>query len=114
MFDLEKKIAVITGAGSGIGKATAELFASRNAKVFLLDLNEQALNEVRQAVTSNGGEAYPMPCNVAEQAEVLRTFQEIIQQESRIDILVNCAGIAHIGKLESTPEKDFDRIYHVN
>ena len=114
MFDLKKKIAVITGAGSGIGKAIAELFASRNAKVFLLDLNEQALNEVNQAVTSNGGEAYPMPCNVAEQAEVLRTFQEIIQQESRIDILVNCAGIAHIGKLESTPEKDFDRIYHVN
>jgi Dehydrogenases with different specificities (related to short-chain alcohol dehydrogenases) len=114
MFDLEKKIAVITGAGSGIGKATAELFASRNAKVFLLDLNEQALNEVRQAVTSNGGEAYPILCNVVDQAEVLRTFKEIVQQASRIDILVNCAGIAHIGKLESTPEKDFDRIYHVN
>lgn len=114
MFDLKKKIAVITGAGSGIGKAIAELFATQNAKVFLLDLNEQALNEVKQAVSSNGGEAYAMPCNVAEQTEVHRTFQEIIKQKSRIDILVNCAGIAHIGKLESTPEKDFDRIFRVN
>ena len=114
MFTLEKKITVITGAGSGIGKAIAELFASRNAKVFLLDLNEQALEETRQHIIANNGRATAIRCNVADQAEVTRIFNDIIAAENRIDILVNSAGIAHIGKLDTTGEKDFDRIFNVN
>src|SRR5688500_9551459 len=114
MFTLEKKITVITGAGSGIGKAIAELFATRNAKVFLLDLNEQALEETRQHIIANNGRATDIRCNVADQGEVTKIFNDIIVAENRIDILVNSAGIAHIGKLDTTVEKDFDRIFNVN
>lgn len=114
MFSLEKKITVITGAGSGIGKAIAELFAARKAKVFLLDLNDQALEETRKNILSNGGQATAMRCNVADQQEVSRVFASIVAEENRIDILVNSAGVAHIGRLDTTSEKDFDRIFHVN
>ena len=114
MFTLENKITVITGAGSGIGKAIAELFATRKAKVFLLDLNEQALEETRQHIIANNGNARAIRCNVADQAEVTGIFNNIIASENRIDILVNSAGIAHIGRLDTTGEKDFDRIFNVN
>src|SRR5687768_9970858 len=114
MFDLGKKITVVTGAGSGIGKAIAERFAAQNAKVYLLDLNEQTLNETRQHIISVGGSAQAMACNVANQQQVVSIFEEIIQKEQRLDILVNSAGIAHIGKLETTSEKDFERIFNVN
>ena len=114
MFDLGKKITVVTGAGSGIGKAIAERFAEQNAKVYLLDLNEQTLNETQQHIISLGGFAEAMACNVADQQQVISTFEEIIKKEKRLDILVNSAGIAHIGKLETTSEKDFERIFNVN
>ena len=114
MFDLGKKITVITGAGSGIGKAIAERFAAQKAKLYLLDLNEESLAQTTQNIVNLGGAAHSMPCNVADQQQVVRIFQEIIQKEKRLDILVNSAGIAHIGKLETTAEKDFDRIFNVN
>ncbi len=114
MFDLTRKITVITGAGSGIGKAIAELFAAQGASLYLLDLNEQALNETHQAITSAGGLATAVKCNVADQSEMNSTFEKIIAQHQRLDILVNSAGIAHIGKLETTAEKDFERIFSVN
>ena len=114
MFDLGKKITVITGAGSGIGKAIAELFAAQNATVFLIDLNAGALEAITQQITESGGVAYAVPCNVADQNEVVGAFQNIIRQHQRIDILVNSAGIAHIGKLETTSINDFDRIFNVN
>lgn len=114
MFDLGKKISVITGAGSGIGKAIAEMFASQGANVFLIDLNEQALAETRNSIQTNGGRAKMQACNVANQQEVTKVLEQIIAQEERLDILVNSAGIAHIGRLETTTEKDFDRIFNVN
>lgn len=114
MFDLGKKITLITGAGSGIGKAIAELFARQHATVFLIDLNEQTLEETKNAIASQGGKAYAVPCNVADQSAVVAAFQEIISKHERIDILVNSAGIAHIGKLDNTTEKDFERIFQVN
>lgn len=114
MFDLGKKITVITGAGSGIGKAIAERFAERKAKVFLLDLNAEALEETTRKIAAAGGDASALRCNVADQQEVTSVFQEIIQQAGRVDILVNSAGIAHIGRLDTTTEADFERIFNVN
>ena len=114
MFDLGKKITVITGAGSGIGKAIAERFAAQKAKLYLLDLNEDALAQTTQNIVNLGGAAQSIPCNVADQQQVIRVFGEIIEKEKRLDILVNSAGIAHIGKVETTTEKDFDRIFNVN
>ena len=114
MFDLGKKITVITGAGSGIGKAIAERFAAQNANVYLLDLNEESLSQTTQNIVRLGGSAQSMTCNVADQQHVVKVFEQIIQKENRLDILVNSAGIAHIGKVETTSEKDFERIFNVN
>ncbi len=114
MFDLEKKIVVITGAGSGIGRAIAELFVRRGAHVVLVDLSEEGLEDVRSAIAADGGAATVARCDVSRQSDVVVAFGKIIAEHQRIDILVNCAGVAHIGKLDNTAEKDFDRIVNVN
>ena len=114
MFDLKKKVAVITGAGSGIGKAIAERFAAQNARVFLIDLNAAAIEETQNNIQSKGGQATAMSCNVSDQQQVTSIFQSVIAQAGRLDILVNSAGIAHIGKLDTTQLQDFERIFNVN
>ncbi|WBS05290.1 glucose 1-dehydrogenase [Pseudoduganella sp. SL102] len=110
MFELNDKKAVITGAGSGIGKAIARLFAARGATVHVLDVAEDAAREVVQEIRRDGGSATAHACNVAAQADVLATFAAI----GPLDILVNNAGIAHIGKADTTAEADFDRVMAVN
>jgi NAD(P)-dependent dehydrogenase (short-subunit alcohol dehydrogenase family) len=114
MFDLEKKITVITGAASGIGKAIAELFAAQRATVCLIDLNEQALRATTETILASGGKGFSFPCDVTDQQKLSETFQRILDQVGRLDILVNSAGIAHIGRLETTSVKDFEKIFNVN
>ena len=114
MFSLQSKISVITGGGSGIGKAIAECFAAQGSVVHILELNESTAQAVADVITSKKQQAYAHPCNVADQAGVKTVFEKIIKQSGKIDILVNCAGIAHIGKLENTAEADFDRLFNVN
>lgn len=114
MFSLQKKTAIVTGGGSGIGKAIAELFAANGAEVFILELNKAASDETVKAITSAGGKASGFPVSVADQGQVKETIASIAQKAGRIDILVNSAGISHIGTLENTLEGDFDRIYQVN
>ena len=114
MFSLQRKTAIITGSGSGIGKAIAELFASQQAEVFVLDLNKTAAEDTVNAIISKGGKATACAVNVTDQAEVKQVISTIAQKAGRIDILVNSAGISHIGRLENTLEEDFDRIVQVN
>jgi len=114
IFSLEKKTAVVTGGGSGIGRAIAELFASQGATVAIIELNQAAAEEAATVITSNGNKAHAFACNVASQAEVIKVFSAIADQFGSIDILVNCAGIAHIGKLDTTSEQDFDKVFNVN
>lgn len=111
-FDLNGKVAVVTGAGSGIGKAIAIQLARQGAQVCLLDLNESAANEVALEIKNKQAKAYP--CNVSVQAEVVRVLNQVASEFGRMDILVNSAGISHIGKLDTTHETDFDRLYQVN
>lgn len=110
MLQLHKKIAVITGGGSGIGKATALLFAQQGAQVHVLDLNVDDAAQTVGAITAAGGKATAHVCNVVNQQEVHGVMQAIGQ----IDILVNSAGIAHIGRADNTTEADFDRVFSVN
>jgi NAD(P)-dependent dehydrogenase (short-subunit alcohol dehydrogenase family) len=114
MFKLTQKTAVITGGGSGIGKAVAELFAQQGATVHLLELNSETAAQTLTNIQSKGGKAFAHACNVADQPMVKGIVQQIVQQNKTIDILVNSAGIAHVGKLENTTEADLDRIYQVN
>ena len=110
MFQLGEKIAVVTGGGSGIGKAVALLFAKQGAEVHIIDLNEQACAATITEIQEPNGKAFAHICDVTVQQQV----EEIINQIGKVNILVNSAGISHIGNVESTTEKDMDRIYNVN
>jgi 2-keto-3-deoxy-L-fuconate dehydrogenase len=114
MFSLQRKTAIITGGGSGIGKAIAELFASQQAEVFILELNKTTADETVSSIINKGGKATAFAVNVSDQSQVKEVISKIAQQVGRIDILVNSAGISHIGRLENTLEEDFDRIVQVN
>ena len=110
MFSLKDKKAVVTGGGSGIGKAIAVLFAQQGAEVHIIELSAESAREAVEEITANGGKALAHACNVANQQEVLAVFEKI----GNINILVNNAGIAHIGKADTTVEVDFDRVMNVN
>jgi 2-keto-3-deoxy-L-fuconate dehydrogenase len=114
MFKLHSKSAAITGGGSGIGKAIAELFATQGAQVYILDLNADTGEATVQHIAAQGGKVKFYLCNVSDQKLVKSILSSIAQEEGHIDILVNCAGISHIGKLDNTSEEDFDRIFNVN
>ncbi|HEY5748686.1 MAG TPA: glucose 1-dehydrogenase [Chryseolinea sp.] len=114
MFNLQRKTAVITGGGSGIGQAIATLFAAQGARVFILELNKSTADETVKIIEAGGGKATAFAVNVADQDQLKNTVAVISQEAGRIDILVNSAGISHIGKLETTSPEDMDRIFQVN
>src|SRR4051812_14511007 len=108
MFRLDNKTAIITGGGSGIGKAIALLFSRRGADVYVLDLNEEGGKAVAEEIVHNGGIGVFKKCNVAIQAEVKTVIDGITRDAGAIHILVNNAGIAHVGNLENTSVDDFN------
>lgn len=110
MFGLKGKTTVVTGSGSGIGKAVALLFAKQGAEVCVMDMNEEACNATVTEIQQAGGEAFMHVCNVSVQQQVKDIFQKI----GKVDILVNSAGVSHIGNVENTTEADFDRLFNVN
>jgi NAD(P)-dependent dehydrogenase (short-subunit alcohol dehydrogenase family) len=110
MFSLQDKQAVITGAGSGIGRAVALLLARQGAWVYVADINEGQAQEVVKEIEAEGGKASALAGDVSNQQQVGQLFSGL----SRIDILVNSAGVSHIGTAETTAEADFDRLYNVN
>jgi 2-keto-3-deoxy-L-fuconate dehydrogenase len=114
MFSLAHKTAVITGAGSGIGRAIALLFATQGAHVEVLDLQLESAQETVDQIIAAGGSARASACNVGNHEEVKSVFAEISVHRPRLDILVNNAGIAHIGTVLSTSEADLDRLYQIN
>jgi len=110
MFSLKNKTAVITGAASGIGKAVALVFSKQEAIVHLLDMNADALAAAVEEIKRSGADAIAHQLDVTSQSAVKTVFEKI----SKVDILINCAGISHIGKADTTSEEDFDRVYKVN
>lgn len=111
-FSLQNKTALITGGGSGIGKAISTVFAEQGAMVYIIDVNDQAQEVVRE-IENNGGTAFYKNCNIANTDETEQVILEIASLNG-IDILVNNAGIAHVGNIEQTAEEDMDRLYAVN
>ena len=113
MFRLDNKTAIITGGGSGIGKAIATVFAQQGASVHILDMDEQGATNVVKEITEAGGKGKFYKCDVSKQADVIQIVDSIAAN-GPIDILINNAGIAHIGTADTTPEADFDRLMNVN
>ncbi|MFH6602540.1 SDR family NAD(P)-dependent oxidoreductase [Maribacter algicola] len=112
-FSLKGKVAIVTGGGSGIGKAICISLAESGAFVHILELQENLANDTVAKITEAGGKAVAHACNVAEHEEVKKVMGAILN-DGPADILVNNAGIAHVGNVETTKETDLDRIYSVN
>jgi len=110
MFNLTGKTAIITGGGSGIGKAISLLFGKQGADVHILELNEEAASTVVNDINEGGGNAFAYGVNVSNQADV----KKVVENIGKVDILVNNAGIAHVGNLENCHADDFERVYNVN
>src|ERR1700730_14941523 len=113
MYSLKNKTAVVTGGGSGIGRAICHVFALAGARVYVLDIDEtgsaETVNQIRQA----GGQAEFLACSVDQELSVQNAISHIVNIQAP-DILVNNAGIAHIGTVENTSAADFEKLFSVN
>lgn len=110
MFSVKNKKIVITGGGSGIGKAIAEVFAEQEANVHIVEIDTEKGEAVASSIRQNGGKAKVHTCDISKHQDVKDLFNAI----GTLDILINNAGIAHIGTADNTTESDFDKVMDVN
>lgn len=109
LFDLSGKRAIVTGGGSGIGRAISIALATNGAQVSIFDLNMDNAEAVALEITNAGGEATAVKCDVSDEKSVKQAMDN-----RAIDILINNAGIVHIGNVSNTTPEDMDRIYNIN
>jgi 3-oxoacyl-[acyl-carrier protein] reductase len=114
MAQLSGKVALITGAGNGMGRSHAELMAARGAYVVVQDIVPEAADETLKKVRAAGGAGRAMVCDVAEVAQFARLAADIEKELGHIDILVNNAGISDELNLEETEEEHFNRMFDVH
>lgn len=107
-------IAIITGAGSGIGHEAAKLFAQEGAFVVVADRNGAAAAQVAAEIAGQGGKAEPLVVDVAREAEVKTMVETVVARHGRLDILVNNAGYGFAGTVVTTSEQDWDALMAVN
>jgi NAD(P)-dependent dehydrogenase (short-subunit alcohol dehydrogenase family) len=112
-FRLDNKVALVTGGASGIGQAIAFCFAENGAIIRIVDLNEKAAQETVERIRQLGGNATAHECDLTNAVQTKTVFQEILGL-SQVNILINSAGIAHVGRLEGTSDDDFERVFRVN
>jgi 2-keto-3-deoxy-L-fuconate dehydrogenase len=110
MFQLNNKLALVTGGGSGIGKEVCKVLAKQGAHVIVVDLNADSAKGTVDEITTNGNTAEALTLDVTNQGAVTTSFEKL----KSLDILVNCAGISHIGSATSTNEADFEKVFQVN
>lgn len=110
LFSLQDKTAIVTGGGSGIGKAIALLFARQGASVHILEVNEKNAGETVQEAAAANNVCFSHTCDITDQQQVHTVLSGI----GTVNILVNCAGVAHVGKADTTSEADFEKVYAIN
>jgi len=110
MLSLKGKTAIVTGGGSGIGKAVATTFARQGAVVHVVDLSLESGQKTVDEIKAEGGTAFAHACDVSNQQQIDEVFAKI----PAVNLLVNNAGIAHVGRADTTNEQDFDRVYSIN
>ena len=111
---LGERVALITGGASGIGRATALLFAQEGAAVALADLDRPGAEDVAQAIASVGGQALALQCDVTRASDCERAVRRAVESWGRLDILVNCAGIIRRATVVETSEAEWDQVLAVN
>lgn len=114
MKPVESNVVVVTGASSGIGRATALRFAERGAAVVLIARDAAALRELAEECRQAGGEALPAAIDVSDEADVNRITQQAIEAFGHIDVWVNNAAVTTLGRLEDIPTDDIRRLLEVN
>lgn len=114
MFDLSGKVAIVTGGGSGIGEAICHTLARHGARVCIVDIDVEQAQRVQAGIAAGEGRAAVFRCDVGDQQAVEAVFAQVHRDYGSIDVLVNNAGIAHIGTVETTTEDDMDRVFRVN
>jgi NAD(P)-dependent dehydrogenase (short-subunit alcohol dehydrogenase family) len=114
MKRLEGKVAWISGATSGIGEATARLFAQEGAKVCLVGRRLALSRCIAAELKGDGNEALPLACDVSEEQEVRHSFREAVKHFGRLDIVVNNAGMVHIKQLHQYTEREWNQVMDVN
>src|SRR5258706_8428571 len=115
MFTVQDKVAVVTGAGSGIGAAIAQTFTEAGALVYVADCNRANGQETVSKIEKQGGKAKLAVVDVTQQGECQELVQHVLTENSgRCDVLVNNAGIGHVGTILTTEPADLDRLWKVN
>ncbi|MGW2824290.1 SDR family NAD(P)-dependent oxidoreductase [Streptomyces sp. NPDC001443] len=114
VFRLDGKVAVVTGGGSGIGRATAEVLAAAGARVVVADLDEDGAEATAALIKENGGEAVARRVDVADPGTVTELIDGTVSLLGALDVLVNNAGIMIRRPLQDVPPEEFDRILSVN
>jgi 2-keto-3-deoxy-L-fuconate dehydrogenase len=112
-INLSGRVAVVSGGASGIGKAAAHRLAASGARVWILDIHEDTARSSAEEIRQAGGDVRSLACDIADAGSVDKAFAAI-GAAGPVDILVNCAGISHIGTIETTSLDDFNRIFRVN
>jgi NAD(P)-dependent dehydrogenase (short-subunit alcohol dehydrogenase family) len=108
------KVALVMGGGSGIGRATCEIFAERGGAVAAADINEKAARTVAEAITARGGKAVACPCDVSRWEQVEAAVATARRVLGRLDVVINCAGVLRCHLLEETPESEWNEVLSVN
>jgi NAD(P)-dependent dehydrogenase (short-subunit alcohol dehydrogenase family) len=114
MFSLGNRITLVTGAASGIGASIAELFARSGAHVYVADRNVKVGHETVARIKNHKGSAEFIKLDVSDEADCVRVKETVVSAYGRLDVLVNNAGIGHVGTLLQTAGADLDRLYAVN
>ena len=114
MCSLNGKIALITGAGSGIGASIAQVFATAGATVVVCDIQAAAGQGTVDAIRNAGGSAEFLPLDVSDENKARSVAEKVQAKHGRLDVLVNNAGIGHVGTMMQTAASDLDRLYQVN
>jgi len=114
MFSLANKITLVTGAGSGIGAAIAQTYAKAGAFVYVADRDLAAGQGSVESIRKVGGEAEFMELDVTDERAALKVGEQVLAAKGRLDVLVNNAGIGHVGGAATTTSEDMDRLYRVN
>jgi len=112
--NLRNQIAVVTGAGSGIGLAIASALAEHGADVQLVGRQRAPLDDLRTKLVSAGYQAEASPCDLTRDEQVLALRDRLVAEHGRVDILVHCAGTISLGPIATAPVSDFDNQYRIN